>query len=176
MAGRGPSIRYPSALLAHPYALGKGICPGVLALDPWLAPLRRLSQERRGEATLVGRIPLPVILIRFVLWGKSVILLWVWGYSGNEEHVPSQASRVLLLPCFHLGIGFGAGLSLAENPGVLAACSPPLLATAAAAAAAAASAVPCLGSGSPGREGPWALAGAVSAWGAHLGVFVPCCE
>lgn len=48
-----------------------------------------------------------------------------------------------------------------ENPGVLA---PPLLA------------VPCLGSGFSGREGLCALAGAVSAWGAHLGVFIPSSE
>lgn len=48
-----------------------------------------------------------------------------------------------------------------ENPGVLA---PPLLA------------VPCLGSGFSGREGLCALAGALSARGAHLGVFIPSCE
>lgn len=33
-----------------------------------------------------------------------------------------------------------------------------------------------LGSGSSGREGLCAPAGAVSAWGAHLGVFEPSCE
>lgn len=64
----------------------------------------------------MGRIPLPIILIRFVLWRMSLIFLWVWGYSGNEGCIPSQLSRVLLLPCFHVGMGQALGCPFLRGP------------------------------------------------------------
>lgn len=57
-----------------------------------------------------------MILIRFVLWRMSLIFLWVWGYSGNEGCIPSQLSRVLLLPCFHLGMRQALGCPFLRGP------------------------------------------------------------
>lgn len=89
----------------------------------------------------------------------------VQGYSANEGCIPSQPSCVLLLSCFHLGVGAGTGQSLpkrgtVENPRVLAASSPLLTA---------------VWNHLSGREVIGVPVGALSAWGAHLGLLIPSC-
>lgn len=136
----------------RPLRLGEGHLPMGCRPGPGhLAGIVEASvQEWRGELLWQEEPSSPNPSWACALGDECVCFLPVWGCCGNDCIPPPHPSRVLLLPCVHLGTGAGAGLSLPkrgteENPGVRAGCSPSVLTA------------PSLGSGSWAGEGLSAL-------------------